>query len=168
MLGALALAFNWLHMDGKQAVTISFLTLAFIRLWHVFNMRYSDSPLIGNDVVKNPFVWGALRVCTALLLLAVFVTYLASVLKLVDPGLWGWGLIRRSCALFIFLRSDSIVSICCNIHRQEAFQKCVSRIPLPIYLPATKFSGLLRIKASMFLTVVSSIRSIASRVKKAE
>ena len=82
-----------LGMKEDKVVTISFLTLAFGRLWHVFNMRNSKSGLLRNEVTTNRYVWLALLVCTGLLLTAVYFSPLANVLKIVNPGLQGWGLI---------------------------------------------------------------------------
>jgi len=92
VLGALALALNWLQMDTSRAVSISFLTLAFAQLWHVFNMRDPGSSFLHNDVTRNTFVWGALALCTLLLVAAVYLPVLADVLQVVNPGLNGWGL----------------------------------------------------------------------------
>ena len=36
--GALALSRLWLGLDERAAVTVTFLTVAFAQLWHVFNM----------------------------------------------------------------------------------------------------------------------------------
>ncbi|MBN1991086.1 MAG: cation-translocating P-type ATPase [Anaerolineae bacterium] len=93
VLGALALALNWLGMPVKQATTISFLTLALAQLWHVFNMRDHDSGLLRNEITRNAWVWGALVLCVALLLLAVYLPVLSGVLRVVDPGLNGWLLV---------------------------------------------------------------------------
>jgi len=93
VLGALALALHFFGMAEARAVTVSFLTLAFAQLWHVFNMRDKDSHMFVNDVTRNLYVWGALLLCGALLIMAVYVPLLASVLKLVNPGLKGWVLI---------------------------------------------------------------------------
>ncbi|NIO03031.1 MAG: HAD-IC family P-type ATPase [Proteobacteria bacterium] len=93
VLGALTLALIWLKMGEGQAVTVSFLTLAFTQLWHVFNMRDRRSGLILNEITRNPFVWGALALCVTLLLLAVYIPGLASVLKLENPGATGWILV---------------------------------------------------------------------------
>jgi Ca2+-transporting ATPase len=90
VLGALALALNWLEMPVKQATTISFLTLAFAQLWHVFNMRDHDSGLLRNEITRNHWVWSALALCVVLLLLAVYLPVLSDVLQVVDPGLNGW------------------------------------------------------------------------------
>jgi Ca2+-transporting ATPase len=93
VLGSLAVALNWLNMGERQAVTVSFLTLAFARLWHVFNMRDRASGLLKNEVTRNPFIWAALGGCTALLVAAVYVPGLSLVLQTVRPGASGWLLI---------------------------------------------------------------------------
>jgi Ca2+-transporting ATPase len=90
VLGALALAVFWLNMEQSRAVTVSFLTLAFAQLWHVFNMRDSQSGFLRNDITRNRLVWGALLLCTALLLMTVYVPGLSHVLKVANPGLAGW------------------------------------------------------------------------------
>lgn len=43
-------------MAQERAVTISFLTLAFAQLWHVFNMRDRDSHPLFNDITGNFYV----------------------------------------------------------------------------------------------------------------
>jgi Ca2+-transporting ATPase len=93
VLGAFGFALRFLELDLNRAVTISFLTLAFARLWHVFNMRDRDSNLFKNDVTSNPFVWGALLLCTGLLTAAVYTPGLSFALRMVDPGRVGWALI---------------------------------------------------------------------------
>jgi len=93
VLTAMAIALLVFDMSEKEAVTISFLTLAFAQLWHVFNMRDRRSGVFSNAVVSNPFIWSALALCTFLLLLTVYVPLLADVLKVSDPGLAGWMLI---------------------------------------------------------------------------
>ncbi len=93
VLGVLAIAVASLGMEQERAVTISFLTLAFAQLWHVFNMRDSGTKFLDNEVVRNRWVWGALVLCTGLLVAAVYVPGLNTVLKVVDPGPVGWGLV---------------------------------------------------------------------------
>lgn len=90
VLGAFALALVWLKMEKRQAVTVSFLTLAFSQLWHVFNMRDRGSRLLDNEITGNRFVWGALGLCTLLLLGAVYLPGLSHVLKVSHPGTTGW------------------------------------------------------------------------------
>jgi Ca2+-transporting ATPase len=93
VLIAYALAFHWLDADTDRAVTVSFLTLAFARLWHVFNMRAHGTSLIRNPITTNPFVWGALLLCSGLLLIGTYLPGLSSILNMVDPGPEGWILI---------------------------------------------------------------------------
>jgi Ca2+-transporting ATPase len=90
VLGAFFAGWKLLDLAVTQAVTVSFLSLAFGRLWHVFNMRDPGSGLLRNQVVRNPWVWGALGLCTVLILLAVIVPFLRGVLGLgvLPPGAW--------------------------------------------------------------------------------
>jgi Ca2+-transporting ATPase len=92
VLGALLTAIGPLGLSSAQGTTVAFLTLAFAQLWHVFNMRSPDSGLIRNEITRNPYVWGALALCTGLLLAAVYLPGLSAVLKTVDPGPRGWAL----------------------------------------------------------------------------
>lgn len=87
------LAFRWLGLDQERAVTVSFLTLATAQLWHVFNMRQRKTGLLDNEIVKNPYVWAALGLCTVLLLAAVYLPGFSRILHLTHPGPGGWGLV---------------------------------------------------------------------------
>ncbi len=91
--GAFALALLWLGMEQQRAVTISFISLGLMRLWHVFNMRNNSSGIFRNEITRNRYVWGALGLCTLLLLAAVYLPVLSTALGTVDPGLTGWLLI---------------------------------------------------------------------------
>jgi Ca2+-transporting ATPase len=93
VLGALAFAVIGLGMETRRAVTVSFLTLAFAQLWHVFNMRSPQAGWIRNEITRNPWVWGALAFCVGLLLAAVYLHPLARILHVVDPGASGWTLV---------------------------------------------------------------------------
>ena len=92
-LGAFAIALQVWQLDSTQAVTISFMTLAFARLWHIFNMRSRTSSLLKNEVTQNPYVWGALVVCTFILLAAVYVPGLSDALGTAGLSLRSWGLV---------------------------------------------------------------------------
>jgi Ca2+-transporting ATPase len=93
VLVAFWMALSSLGMETDRAVTVSFLTLAFARLWHVFNMRDGGSHPINNDVTRNPFVWGALGLCSALLVAALYLPGISTALHMVPPGRNGWPLI---------------------------------------------------------------------------
>ncbi|MGM0517859.1 MAG: cation-translocating P-type ATPase [Pseudomonadota bacterium] len=92
-LGALAVALLGLGLPLEAAVTVSFLTFGFARLWHVFNMRSAESDWLVNPISRNPFVWLALVVGVGLLIAAVHWPLLGTVLGTVDPGLSGWLLV---------------------------------------------------------------------------
>jgi Ca2+-transporting ATPase len=98
-LGVFALALVWLEMPERRATTVSFLTLAFAQLAHVFNMREPRSRALRNEVTRNPAVWGALALCAGLLLAVVYVPGLADALKLERPGADGWALVLALSAL---------------------------------------------------------------------
>jgi Ca2+-transporting ATPase len=93
VLGALYVARMQWNLPADQAVTISFLTLALAQLWHVFNMRAPGSSIVRNAITRNRYVWGALVLCVALLLVAVYVPVLAEPLSVVPPAPSHWLLI---------------------------------------------------------------------------
>ena len=90
VLGALTLAFYVLQFETRRAVTVSFLTLAFGKLWFVFNLRAPGTRLRDNDIVRNPYIGAALALCTVLLVAAVYMPGLSDVLKTAPLGLSGW------------------------------------------------------------------------------
>ncbi|MBD3265968.1 HAD-IC family P-type ATPase [bacterium] len=90
VLGNFAVGLTWMEMEPERAVTLSFITLMFARLWHVFNMRDWGSKFIDNDVMKNPYVWGATALCLGLILIAVFIPPLAHVLSVKFPQGIDW------------------------------------------------------------------------------
>jgi Ca2+-transporting ATPase len=93
VIGSLLIALKWLQMEEQRAVTVSFLTLAFVQLWHVFNMREKGSAFLRNDITRNSFVWSALGLCIVLLLAAVYLPGFADVLHVVHPEKEGWMLV---------------------------------------------------------------------------
>lgn len=86
VLAVFALALTVYGMPTGQAVTVAFLSYATARLWHVFNMRSVDSAMLRNNVVQNPFVWGAIGVSGGFLALAVFFPPLSGLLGLEVPA----------------------------------------------------------------------------------
>ena len=92
-LSALVIGRYGLGLQGEALVTVSFLTLAFAQLWHVFNMRGRGSGVLRNAVTSNPYVWMAVALCTAILLLAIYVPPVAAALQIVPPDRVGWMLV---------------------------------------------------------------------------
>ena len=97
LIGACALAvffYALAHGSSQQeAVTISFLTFGFARLWHVFNMRDAGSPIFVNEITRNKFVWIAIAIGVALMLGAACLPVLTLVLDTAWPDARGWALI---------------------------------------------------------------------------
>jgi P-type Ca2+ transporter type 2C len=90
VLGALAVALYGLKLDTATSVTVSFLTLAFAKLWFVLNLRDPDTRPWDNDIVRNGWIWASLALCAALLLATVYAPGLSTVLKTRPPGTAGW------------------------------------------------------------------------------
>jgi Ca2+-transporting ATPase len=90
---ALALARLGLSLDSRSVVTVTFLTLAFAQLWHVFNMRHSRSGILQNEVTRNPWLWGSLLLCIVLLAVPPYLAPMAHVLHLAPPTLAMWVII---------------------------------------------------------------------------
>ena len=113
VLGILIIAMYGLHFSREKAMTVSFLTLAFAQLWHVFNMRDQGSRLLRNGITRNRYVWGALLLCVALIMGAIYVPVFAAVLKVVDPGLDGWLLIAGA-SVFTLIVGQSVKALRVN------------------------------------------------------
>jgi Ca2+-transporting ATPase len=101
-LAALVIGGYGLGLEGDALVSVSFLTLAFAQLWHVFNMRGRGSPVFCNAVVRNPYVWLAVGLCVAILLLAIYLPIVAEALRVVPPDGAGWLLVMTASLAPIF------------------------------------------------------------------
>jgi len=90
VLAGLVVAFYGQDFNQRHAVTISFLTLAFGKLWFVYNLRRPGSSFFRNDIAKNPYVAAAIALCAALLLAAVYLPGISDLLKTENPTGQGW------------------------------------------------------------------------------
>jgi Ca2+-transporting ATPase len=77
-------------VSDQVANNIAFITLAFAQLFHVFNMSSTHSRFLVNDITRNKFVWLALLICSALLLIVYLVPQLSLVLNLTVIPLKLW------------------------------------------------------------------------------
>jgi Ca2+-transporting ATPase len=93
VLGALLISTEVLGLDARRAVTVSFLTLAFAQIWHVFNMRAPGSRFVSNEITANPYVWSAVALCVGILIAAVYVPSLAEALRIETPTAGEWMLV---------------------------------------------------------------------------
>jgi len=80
-------------LASDEAVTISFLTLAFAKLWHVFNVREVTSGILLNEVTENPYVWGAFGLSALILIGAVYLPGVSLALSTAPIGFEGWSLV---------------------------------------------------------------------------
>ncbi|MGA7271970.1 MAG: cation-transporting P-type ATPase [Acidimicrobiia bacterium] len=90
VLGVLAVGVVAMDRPALVATTMSFLTLAFAQLWHVFNMADPASPVLRNDVTRNPWVWGALALSGGLLVAAMYTPVLSKVIQVSVLDLEEW------------------------------------------------------------------------------
>lgn len=93
VLGSLAVGLLVFRASEATAVTMSFLTLGFAKLWFVFNLRDRASGFFSNDIVRNPWIWVATGLCIGLLLMAVHVPGLSDVLRTVPLNLAQWSVV---------------------------------------------------------------------------
>ncbi len=93
VLAGFRLATAAFGLSEENAVTVSFLVLAFARVWHIFNMRNPESHLLHNEITANRYVWGALVLCGVLLAAVAYIPGLSAVLSLSGPRPAEWGLI---------------------------------------------------------------------------
>lgn len=92
-LGSLLIARHVFMIDQEEATTVSFLTLAFAQLWHVFNMRDPNSNFFSNAITRNGYVWSAILISILFLMIAIYVPSFADTLQLRIPSIEIWGLI---------------------------------------------------------------------------
>jgi Ca2+-transporting ATPase len=91
-------ATRWLDLDARQSVTVTFLTLAFAQLWHVFNMRSVRAGLFLNEVTRNGWLWAALVVCAILLAAPPYIPPIAHLLDLAPLTTAQWAIVL-ACSL---------------------------------------------------------------------
>jgi Ca2+-transporting ATPase len=115
-LASLLIGQHALGLHGDALVTVSFLTLAFAQLFHVFNMRGRRSGLLINAITSNPYVWISVAICVGLLMLAIYVPQLAGPLSLEEPNVEGWILIVA--ASFAPLLLGTIIGVISHVLRR--------------------------------------------------
>jgi len=83
----------------KHAVTLAFMTLAFVQVVHVFSSRSETRSAFDARLFRNGWLWGAVALCVLLQLAAVYVPFLRATLHTVPLGAQDWGVVA-ACALF--------------------------------------------------------------------
>jgi len=82
----------------KHAVTMTFMTLAFVQVVHVFNARSQTRSAFDARLFTNGWLWGAVLLCILLQLFAVYVPFMRAVLHTVPLGAQDWAVVA-GCAL---------------------------------------------------------------------
>jgi len=84
--------FGLFYLDLSKDITnnITFFSLAFTQLLHVFNMRDAGEHVFLNQVTQNKYVWQAIALCAVVLLGAYFVPGLNTLLSFQPMGMVPW------------------------------------------------------------------------------
>ena len=82
MLGTVLYGNLVLELRATQINNLAFYSLVAAQLFHVFNLTESKTSFFKNEIVSNPFIWGALLVSFGITAMAYFYTPLAAVLDL--------------------------------------------------------------------------------------
>lgn len=85
--------------DAHRASTIAFLSLGLAQLFHVFNSRFETGSALKQGLFSNRYVWFAIGLTIALMLVAVYLPPAQAILKTVAPSPTEW-LVVAVAALF--------------------------------------------------------------------
>lgn len=86
-------------LNADEARTVVFFCLAYPQVVHVFNLTEQRPFRLSNEVSTNPWVWGAVALCSVLLALALSVPPVAEALSLSAMSARGWGLVAGASVL---------------------------------------------------------------------
>ena len=101
-LVAFGIGMNWHGDEGEgllRATTMAFMTLSLSQILHVFNARSQTRSAFTDRLFTNAWLWGAVGLCVALQVSAVYVPILQRVLHTLPPTQAEWGVISL-CAFF--------------------------------------------------------------------
>lgn len=74
---------NYLNLsDARSINSVAFVTLTFAQLFHVFNTASLRSGILVNEITSNKFIWLALVICIAAILVVFYVPQIRMVLGL--------------------------------------------------------------------------------------
>jgi Ca2+-transporting ATPase len=84
-----------LGWDDRTANTVTVISLALAQLWHVFNLPGRNVSFFRNEVTGNGYVWAAVVLCLAIILIFTQVTFLREILQFrpVDARILGVSLL---------------------------------------------------------------------------
>ena len=95
VIGITAYAHFSLKASPIEINNMAFLTLVLAQLLNVFNMSKTEVPFFSNEVIKNPWIWGAFIISILITVGAYFITPIASALNLINltNEQFGWVLV---------------------------------------------------------------------------
>ncbi|GAA4412891.1 cation-transporting P-type ATPase [Nibrella viscosa] len=82
VLGVYWLGTRNLGMSQGMGNTITFYSLSFAQLLHVFNLYSGHGHFFRNEVTSNKYIWWALVICILILVLTYYVPFLSEVLSI--------------------------------------------------------------------------------------
>lgn len=91
--GAYLIAYFQWELSQEVCNNVAFFSLALAQLFHVFDMRSKSEPLIKNQVTQNKYIWGALLLCFAALMVAYKIPFIAAILSFKPLSATTWLLI---------------------------------------------------------------------------
>ena len=77
----------FLGLGPEQTNNLGFYTLIFVHLVNVFNLPLRNRSFLRNKIVSNPWVWGAILLCTLIMITAYMLPIMNRMLSLV-PITW--------------------------------------------------------------------------------
>ncbi len=84
VVGITAYSHFALKASPSEINNMAFFTLVLAQLLNVFNMSKTEVPFFSNEVIKNPWVWGALIISIIITVGAYFITPIADALHLIN------------------------------------------------------------------------------------
>lgn len=88
--GAYFFASEYWGLSEEVSNNVSFFSLAFAQLWHVFDMREADENIFNNQITNNKYIWFALAFCVIVIGAAYLIPQISSVLSFqsLEPRVW--------------------------------------------------------------------------------
>ncbi|NER16795.1 cation-translocating P-type ATPase [Spongiivirga citrea] len=95
VVGITAYAHFTLKASPSEINNMAFFTLVLAQLLNVFNMSKSEVSFLNNEVIKNPWVWGAIVLSIFITVGAYYITPIANALHLINLSTqqFGWVLV---------------------------------------------------------------------------
>ena len=103
VVGCLIFSLFFLQVDKNIAITMSFFTIAFAQIFHVFNMRETKSKFFVNEITKNIYIWGAIILCGILMLFTIWIPALTNILKIHKLEYFHWQVVAFFSLLPLFV-----------------------------------------------------------------